>query len=340
MKFGVYVPNHGSRVNVGLIARVAHEAESLGFAEVYVNDQITSMQQAGNLMNDEAGLLVAAGRRHLDTFESLTSLAFLAALTQKVELGVHALIVARRNCVTVAKQLANLDNLSGGRLWLSVGIGSVETSQRDFERTFHVSFEKRGEVADEYIKALRVLWEKPKASFHGSYVDFDEVVLYPKPVQTPLPIWVAARTFKALARAAKLGDGWTLTREFPDYIASGIRKLKEYSAQERRSGELPVCYQADTCIAQREEEVRRLSADGIKRISRQGHATYKRPIDGSLKAVLRRSFIGTPRHVRSQIDRYLEAGVDRFKLMFLWREEEDLIGQIRLFSKEVLSSYS
>lgn len=340
VKFGVFLPFSGPKTSPTLLKKVAMKAEEFGFNEVYVNDQITSYQYAMSFVNDETKLREAAANRRIDTFESLTTLAYAASITEKVQLGVHVLVPPRRHPVTVAKQVANVDNLSGGRLWLGVGIGSVETSRHDYEKTYKVGFEERGAVVDEYIEAFRVLWSDLKASYHGKYVHFEDVLLYPKPVQKPLPMWIASRTSAALRRVAKYGDGWTLTREFPEYISKGRDVLRKYLDEIGRKVDIPVCFQADTCIAKNEDDLKRWSEEGVQRVRAQGHETYnKRSIDSSLEAVLRRSFMGTPDQISRQVQRYLDAGVNRFKLMFMWKEETDFLKQIELFAKEVLPSY-
>ena len=340
VRFGVHVPVSGAKTGLAMLRKVAGEAEALGFHEVYVNDQITSMQWAQEFFQDAAKLEEAALGRRLDAFESMTTLGFLAAITEKVQLGVHALVPQKRNPITIAKQIANVDQLSKGRLWLAIGIGSVETSQYDFERSFHISFEKRGEVADDYIRALKELFGKPRASFHGRFFHFEDVLLYPKPVQNPLPLWVAARSNRALRRVARFGNGWTLTREFPEFIENGLGVLKKYLSEEGRPDDVQVCYQADTCIAESDDELRVQSAEGLQRVMKQGEATYKREMDASLPAVTRRSFLGRPDHVSSQVERYLQAGANRFKLMFMWKDEEGLLRQMRLFAKAILPSFA
>jgi len=137
----------------------------------------------------------------LDPF---VALAHVAALTDRVRLGVGVVILPQRNPLVLAKQVASLDVLSGGRLVLGVGVGYLEPEMR----AVGVPMEGRGSRADEYLAAMRSLWEEPAPAYQGRYVAFEGVDAHPRPVQRPLPVVVGGHTRAAHRRAARVGEGW------------------------------------------------------------------------------------------------------------------------------------
>jgi probable F420-dependent oxidoreductase len=191
MKLGVCVPNYGETSSVEGLRAVAEEAENLGYDSLWTTDHILMPKNSGT--------------PYEKIFDSISTLAFLAPLTRKVKLGISSLIVAMRNPVVVAKQLATLDNLSGGRLILATSAGWNEKEFSNLGSNFH----DRGRRVDESIMLLRRLWSG-EASFAGKYLPqkLSDVVFEPRPVQKKLTIWIGGQSKAAMKRAAKLGDAW------------------------------------------------------------------------------------------------------------------------------------
>lgn len=191
MKFGVCVPNYGETSSTDDIRTIASEAESMGFDSVWTTDHILMPRNSGT--------------PYERIFESLTTLAFLAAETRKVRLGISSLVMPMRNPVTVAKQLATIDNLSNGRVILAAGVGWNET-----EYSFlGVNFHNRGKRLDESIRLIRDLWSG-KTDFQSKVLrqKFQDAVFEPKPAQGKLTIWIGGTSPAAMKRAARLADGW------------------------------------------------------------------------------------------------------------------------------------
>lgn len=191
MKFGVCLPNYGNEVTAEGIRSFALEAESLGYDSVWCTDHI--------LMNS------GSGTPYERITESVASLSFVAASTATVKLGISALIIAMRNPVVVAKQLATVDYLSGGRLVVAIGTGWSEKEFGNLGADFH----DRGRRVDESVRLLRSLWSG-KADFVGKRtgVEFRGVVFEPAPEQRSLPVWIAGNSEFAMRRAVRLGDAW------------------------------------------------------------------------------------------------------------------------------------
>ena len=158
--------------------------------------------------------------------DPLIWLAFAAAAAPTLRLGTCILIVPQRNPLVLAKELATLDQLSGGRVELGLGVGWLK---EEFE-ALGVPWERRGARNDEYIEAMKALWQGPHAEFHGDFVDFPPVTCSPRPVNGSIPIVVGGDTERAIARAGKIADGY-----FPG--EGNIDRLKELITRVKHSAE-------------------------------------------------------------------------------------------------------
>src|SRR4051794_12513628 len=147
--------------------------------------------------------------------DSFIWLAYLAATTTTLKLATGVAILPQRNVIYTAKEIATLDQLSGGRVLLGVGAGWLE---EEF-KVLGVPFERRGDRLDEYIRALRVLWAEDEPTFHGEFVDFDGAICRPQPVDKHVPIVIGGHTDRAARRAGELGDGFFPGATEPDRLA-------------------------------------------------------------------------------------------------------------------------
>ena len=136
--------------------------------------------------------------------DGAVALSFLAGMTERIRLATGIVILPQRNPLVLAKQLASLDAVSGGRLIFGLGVGYLEPEMT----AIGVPMERRGARTDEYLAAMRALWEEEKPAFDGEYVSFSGVNAYPRPVQRPLPVVVGGSTSAAYRRAAGSADGW------------------------------------------------------------------------------------------------------------------------------------
>src|SRR5580692_7335269 len=153
----------------------------------------------------------------MDPFVTLTAAA-IATKTLKVATGVC--LVAQRDPIQTAKQVASIDQLSNGRFLFGIGNGW----NKDEMRNHGTVFETRHKLARERIEAMKVIWAKSKPEYHGEMVDFDPMMTWPKPVQKPHPpIWVGGAFPHAARRAIRYGDGWMPHRARPQY--SNVRDL-------------------------------------------------------------------------------------------------------------------
>jgi len=154
--------------------------------------------------------------------DPLIWLAFAAAAAPSLRLGTCILIVPQRNPLVLAKELATLDQLSGGRVELGLGVGWL---REEFD-ALGIPWERRGARNDEYIAAMRALWAGPHAEFHGEFVDFEPVTCSPRPVQARIPILVGGDTDAAIDRAVRLADGYFPGEGDVQRLAALITRLR------------------------------------------------------------------------------------------------------------------
>ncbi len=184
MDVGVDIPQFVLADTGPLVARYAARAEELGFAGLWAMDDVLS------------------ARPFLDGLEVLT---YAAAVTREVTLGIAVLIVSRHNPAVLAKRLTTLDQLSGGRLVVGLGVGHDDESVAGLG----IPTTGLGARLEEAIAVLREFWTKPRASFQGATWSFSDLPMEPKPLKHPHPpVWLGGGSPSAIRRAARVADGW------------------------------------------------------------------------------------------------------------------------------------
>jgi probable F420-dependent oxidoreductase len=163
--------------------------------------------------------------------EVMTTLAAIAARTRTLKFGPSVVVLPYRTPVVAAKEMATLDWLSRGRLFPAVGVG-VELP-REFEAS-GVAFGERGRRTDEAIRVIRLLWTQDEVTFHGEFYRLDRITIFPKPWQSPPPIWIGGKSAAAIRRTARLGDGWIPSFITPEEFRGGVQQVKELAAAEGR----------------------------------------------------------------------------------------------------------
>jgi len=188
MKIGISLPVRELRNDVGAIVAFAQQAEELGLTHLRVPDQV-----------------LRPGGGHLH--EPLTLLAFLAGVTKRIELVPSVIVLPSRQTALVAKQAAEIDVLSGGRLRLGIGVGRSEEEYT----AMGVDFADRGARCDEQLQLLRQLWTQEQVSFDGRFHTVQASGLNPMPVQRPIPVWIGAGGVpikRIRRRIGRHADGW------------------------------------------------------------------------------------------------------------------------------------
>jgi probable F420-dependent oxidoreductase len=174
------------------VARIAEAADGLGY------HHLTCSEHIGVPASE-------AGRRGATYWDPLATFGFLAARTQRIRLATNVLVLGYHHPLEIAKRYGTLDRVSGGRLILGVGVGTL---REEFD-LLGAPFEDRGPRADDALRALRWSLSKPDPAYQGAYYSFAGLVIDPCAVQGRVPIWVGGRTLRSLRRAVACGDGWT-----------------------------------------------------------------------------------------------------------------------------------
>jgi probable F420-dependent oxidoreductase len=200
MRIGVSFPTTEIGTDPAVIRDFAQAAEDLGFDHITAIDHVL---QAGT--TDSTGWRAYYTRDNM-FHEPFVLFGFFAGATTKIELATAILILPQRPTVLVAKQAAEVDVLTGGRLRLGVGIG---WNALEFD-ALGQNFRNRGRRIEEQVAVLRALWTNELVTYEGEWHRIDDAGLNPLPVQRPIPLWFGAFEEPAIRRAGRLGDGWYL----------------------------------------------------------------------------------------------------------------------------------
>ncbi len=314
MKYGFTLPGRGPSAAPETLSLLTRKGEEFGYDALYCGDHILIPKNIASMYPySETGEY--PGGPSGEALELLTLLAFLAGQTSKIRLVTSVIIVPYRDPLVAAKALATLDVLSQGRLVVGIGVGWM---REEFEALNLLPFEERGAVTDEYIRAFKELWTSDSPHFEGKYVQFDDIVFLPKPVQKPHPpIWVGGESRPALRRTAELADGWyplgsnpTFPMGSPEQLAAGLERLAAYARRFGRDpSEIEVIYRTH-----------QLELNGVAA-----------PEDG------RPPFVGNADQIAADIRRYEEMGVGSMVLDFQRQGDgpEALLARMERFADEV-----
>jgi probable F420-dependent oxidoreductase len=219
---GLFALNQGATANREALGRLGSLAEELGYDSLWVGEHVVvpDPRRPPSPMDPEDPIL-----------DGLVSLAYLAAHTEHVRLATGIVILPQRNPVVLAKQLASLDVISGGRLIFGMGVGYLEPEMT----AVGVPMERRGTRAAEYLAAMRALWEQEWPSFDGEFVSFSGVNAHPRPVQARLPVVMGGYTRAVHRRAARHAEGWYGFFLDQERAAEQIADLRECLAEAGRS---------------------------------------------------------------------------------------------------------
>jgi probable F420-dependent oxidoreductase len=229
MKFGVTFPQREIGTDPIAIRDFAQAAEGAGFDYLIAYDHVTGAHP-DRFIGRDVGFPSPPYLYDSQFHEPFALFAFLAGLTTRIEFTTSILILPQRQTALVAKQAAEVDLLSGGRLRLGVGVGWNFT---EFE-ALNEDFSTRGARQEEQIAVLRKLWTEELVTFHGRWHHFDRVGIAPRPPR-PIPIWIGGGfTEPLLKRVARVADGW-MPLLFPGQDeAAIIGRLHSHLAQEGR----------------------------------------------------------------------------------------------------------
>ncbi len=212
MKFGVTIPNNWGVENPQEVLALGPLAEELGYDSLWVMDHLFNTGYIRERLEDRP------------YYHPLSTLSYLAATTSKILLGTSVLVLPYHNPVELAKYAATLDQISGGRVTLGVGVGAM---QEEFD-ALGIPMRQRGSLTDECIAIMKELWTSPHPSYQSRRWSFSDLRFSPKPIQKPhIPLWIGGSSPGAIRRTAITGDGWHPTGLSPEEFSLGRREIGE-----------------------------------------------------------------------------------------------------------------
>ncbi len=315
MQFGVSAPFRGPLAKPASLRRIAEKAEALGFGYLTVSDHIVIPRQVEpNYPYSDTGRFTWLDIGGKDCMEQFTLMAWLAAATTRIRILSSVIVIPHRNPLFMAKSLATMDVLSGGRITVGVGAGWM---REEFEALGAPDFDARGRVTNEFIDAMKAAWTQESPGYAGEFVDFSNIDTDPRPIQHPHPpIWIGGESLPALRRVVSHGDGWYPFGSNPKFRMDTV---EDFVARRDRLFALA-------------EEAGRDPASIVLTYNCAFHneAAQTRP-DGS-----RLSFTGTPEQRAADIAAFADAGVSAMVLNLTANEEAEMLDRMEAFSKEVM----
>ncbi len=226
MRIGVVFPQTEIGSDPAAVRDYAQAVEEMGYRHILIYDHVVGASTAKR--PNWSGPYTSDTMFH----EPFVLYGYFAALTRQVELVTGVIILPQRQTVLVAKQAAEVDVLSGGRMRLGIGVGWNEVEYQALNENFH----NRGARSEEQVAVMRALWTEPVVTFNGRWHHIEEAGINPLPVQRPIPVWLGGTAEAAIERAARIGDGWFPQLPPNDTARGMVERLRGYA---KRAGRAP-----------------------------------------------------------------------------------------------------
>ena len=224
------------------LVRQAQLAEELGFHSVWGNDHITPPNYVRDHFKESPNF-----------YDVLITLAMIAQATTKLRVGTALLVMPNREPVYLAKQVATIDQMSGGRFMLAVGLGAY---REEFESWVGNRYPRphRGDMMEEGLQIFHNLTTEKVSSFNGKYYSYQNIEMFPKPLQSPFPLYIGGHNLKAVERAAEIGQGWLPGWRPFNEVAERIEALHKHAeAAGRDPKEIEIAPQFSLLVGKTQE---------------------------------------------------------------------------------------
>jgi probable F420-dependent oxidoreductase len=296
--------------------------EQLGYDAVFGNDHITTQHYVREIFPEPPNF-----------YDVLITLAMIGQATTKIRLGTSLLVMPMREPVYLAKQVSTIDQLTGGRFIMAVGLGAY---REEFEAWAGKRFPNahRGEMLEEGLAAFNTLTKDKTSSFDGKYYSFTDLQLFPKPKQNPFALYIGGHNMAAIDRAAKMGQGWLPGwRPFHE-IAERIQQLRQRAeAFGRDPKEIEVAPQFSLLIGKTDEAAEQTYMQSGLVAHRKSLAYTGRDPVHQVTANL----VGSPQSIIDKIHRLKEMGVDHCSAMAIAvNSQQEYLEQIHWFAEEIM----
>jgi len=303
IQFGFQFPNVMGYSSFDRLRKIAETAEDLAFDSIWTSDHvlpIEAFQKSGT-----PGM-----------YESVTTLAYLAAVTKKVTIG-SSVLLPLRHPLLLATMFNTIDHASSGRLRIGYGVGWYRS---EFEN-MGIPFAKRGSVASEQIKIMKMLWTKPSVSYKGEFYTLKDAKVVPKSVQKPHPpILIGGSSDQSFKRAVELGDGWMPFASSVEDVRKGMNEIRKIASSKKRSlKDFHLYVDLPTTLK---------SKDNLGKTLKN-----KLKIDDDKEE----SLTGDSFTITNRIERYISLGVQQIILEF--EEHGNEIENLKLFKSEIASRF-
>jgi probable F420-dependent oxidoreductase len=303
---------------------MAKTGEQLGYDSIWGNDHYA----AQNYVREKYGT-------NPNFFEVLTVLAAVASVTRHISLGTSVLVLPMRDIVLVARQVATLDQLSGGRLLIGVGIGAYK---EEYESAYPaLSNKNRGDILEEGLDLLNRLFTEDGVTYRGKYYHVENLSLRPRPAQFPFPLLVGGHQKFGIDRAVRFGQGWIPGWRPFEELRDWITLLREKAAEAGRDPQAMIVAPQFSCLVARtrEEAIRRYQQSGMV-----GHRVSLAYTGRDPALSLENNLIGSPVSILEQLERLHEFGVNHLSaLSFCVNTVDEYAEQMHYFAEEVMAPY-
>ncbi len=291
MKLGVCVPNFGGFASPSSVKAAAELSEEHGFDSIWATDHLA--------------VPLEQKMPYGTTYEALSTLAYLAATTSRIRVGSSAIIIPLRNPVVVAKQAATIDRFSNGRLILGIGFGWLEAEFRYLK----ADFKHRYSAVQAGVRLMRAMWLEDPINYSDSTYSIIDCLADPKPIQKPIPIYIAGNSKKAIKIAAEVGDGWHPVGLSPEEVAEGVEVIRSI-----RSGGFEVALRSPVNLG--------------------GRAEYRGASGRAMYTIQ-----GSDREVMDAIQHFKDSGVTHLVMTIVADGIEDYLTALRVLGRSVLPSF-
>ncbi len=327
MKFGISIPTcrEGMDIAPGQVRpsdliTLAKKADELGFDTAWGNDHLTPSNRIRSLYKTMPSF-----------YEIMITLTYCAAVTKRMKMATGVIVTPFRDPILLAKQTATLDVLSGGRFILGIGMGN---NREEFQMLYpRISNSHRGHMLDEALESLTLLLTQPSASYKGEYYEFNDVVLEPKPLQKPFPIYMSGHSPNTIDRTVKYCSGLMAYSPDVEDLRRQTAQLKAAAtAHGRNPDEIDFVVSTTLSIAPTREEA-------IKRFL-TSHTGKRAGVSQDINTVTSRNLIGSPEDIIARIAKWQEAGLKHCAVPGIAADTfKERIEQLEMFASEVMPKF-
>jgi probable F420-dependent oxidoreductase len=304
--------------------RQAQRCEALGYDAVWGNDHVTTQNYVRQL---HPGVVP-------NFYEPIITLATIAGATKTIGLGTSVTVLPMRDPVYLAKQSITLDRMSGGRFILGVGVGAYREEFLAWGGR-KMRSARRGDMMDEGLRALSLLFTEARCSFDGKYYSFDNIEMAPKSLRQPFPLYIGGHNLQALTRAARYGQGWVGGWRPLHEMAERIATLKAEAVRVGRDpAEIEIAPQFAVTVGKTLEAAEAVHLASGLVAHRRSLAYTGRDLSQQVVANL----VGSPDVILEKIDHLRRIGVDHCSaLMFPVDSVAEMDEQVEWFAQDVMS---